>query len=122
MRGKYSSVHSARQARFANKGDPGTQVTGSPTVSQGIQKGSGVSREFFARTAQTALQDDAVESGNFFRLVPDELNRLADHRADGVIRVVVAIRAGKLHHAEFHAGILALAGEPHGVWVCKPAN
>jgi hypothetical protein len=34
-----------------------------------------------------------------------------------VIRVVVAIRAGKLHHAEFHAGILAHAGEAHGVWV-----
>ncbi len=29
-----------------------------------------------------------------------------EDRADGVIRVVVAIRAGKLDHAEFHVLIL----------------
>ena len=49
----------------------------------------------------------ASKTGNLFGLVPDEFNRLADDGADGVIRVVVAIRARELDHAEFHMRILA---------------
>src|ERR1700691_1388794 len=55
---------------------------------------------------KAARQNNGVEAGNFFGLVPDEFNRLADDRADGMIGVIVAIRAGKLDHAELHEVIL----------------
>ena len=62
----------------------------------------------------------ASKLAGLFEQVPDEFDRLADHRADDVVGVVIAIRAGKLHHAEFHqvppAGILAHAeGDPAAV-------
>ena len=47
-----------------------------------------------------------LEAGNFFGLMPDKFNRLADDRADCVAGVVVAIRAWKLDHAELHKSIL----------------
>jgi hypothetical protein len=39
-------------------------------------------------------------------LVPDEFDGLMDDCGDGMVGVFIAIRAGKLHHSEFHRGTL----------------
>src|ERR1700691_4708040 len=56
---------------------------------------------------KAARQNNGVDAGNFFGLMPDKFDWLADDRPDCVVGVVVAIRAGKLDHAEFHEVILA---------------
>ena len=56
--------------------------------------------------SKATRKNNRVEARDFLGLVPDEFNRLADDRADCVVSVVVAIRAGKLDHAELHKPIL----------------
>lgn len=51
---------------------------------------------------KASRKNNRVEAGNFFGLVPDEFNRLADDQADCVVGVVVAIRAGELNDPKFH--------------------
>ena len=63
--------------------------------------GDGASAEVVAER-EAAGEDDGVESGNVFRLVPDEVHRLTHNRSNRVIGVMVAIGTRKLHHSEFH--------------------
>jgi len=51
---------------------------------------------------KAAGQDDGVAIRQVLRLVPDKLDGLVQDVADGVKRVVIAIRAGKNDDSEFH--------------------
>src|ERR1700723_589200 len=44
--------------------------------------------------------------------MPYEFDRLPEDGADGVVRVVVTIRTGKNHHAEFHGNSILAHCEP----------
>jgi len=68
--------------------------------------GDGAGAQVIAE-GKAAGDDDGVEAGDFFGLVPDEFDRLVDNGADGVASVIVAIRTGELNDSEFHGGILA---------------
>jgi hypothetical protein len=68
------------------------------------------SRAEIIAVGKAAWEQDGVVAGEIFRLVPDEIDRLANYRADGVKGVVIAIRPGKLNDPEFHAVILAWLG------------
>src|SRR5712692_1605963 len=52
--------------------------------------------------SEPARQHDGVIASQVVGLVPDEINRLGKDGADGVVGVVVAIRARKDPHSEFH--------------------
>src|SRR5437764_500903 len=51
---------------------------------------------------ETAGQNDGVAASQVLRLMPDKLDRLFEDAADGVKRVVVAIRAWKDDDSKFH--------------------
>src|SRR5690348_1313676 len=52
--------------------------------------------------SEAARNDDGIAGGDLFGAVPEEFDGLAKDGADGVVRVVVAIRAGKHYDAKFH--------------------
>ncbi len=51
---------------------------------------------------KSAGQQDRVKPVHFFGLMPQEFNRLVENFAERVLGVVVAIRARKHDHTEFH--------------------
>src|SRR5580692_2389588 len=55
---------------------------------------------------EAAGENYDVAVGKIFGLVPDEFDGLMDDCGDGMVGVFIAIRAGKLHHSEFHRGTL----------------
>src|SRR5467141_4485712 len=52
--------------------------------------------------SKPARQNDGVKTSDLFGLMPQEFNRLVKDLAQGVVGVVVAVRAGKHDHTEFH--------------------
>jgi hypothetical protein len=54
--------------------------------------------------------------------VPQEFRRPAEHFADGVMRVVITVRAGKYNNAEFHALILVYGRTETQPAIASPEN
>src|SRR5258706_5874576 len=52
--------------------------------------------------SKPAGQNDGVKTSDLFGLMPQEFNRLMKDLAQGLVGAVVAVRAGKHDHTEFH--------------------
>ena len=98
-----------KQSRFAEDleaiADAQDQAAGTGKSIEGPhdrrKTGDGAGAEIIA-IRKAAGQDDRIEAGEIFGLVPDEFDRLPQDAADGVESVVIAIGTGKDDNTNFH--------------------